>query len=66
VTVPVRLFEPTIDVVLSVSELSVTVAGCNVTVCERLTPVGSVAVTTTGVEELTGFVKTVVVPEVPP
>jgi hypothetical protein len=49
VTVPVEEFEPMIEIGLSVTELNVTFAGCSVIVCELLTPVESVAVTTTAV-----------------
>jgi hypothetical protein len=38
VTVPVSLFEPMIELVLSDSELSVIPAGCRVMVCDTLTP----------------------------
>src|SRR5258706_11940170 len=66
VPVPVTLFEPITDVAPSVRVLSVIAAGWSVTVCERAMPVGSVAVTTTGVVERTGFVRIGVCPDVAP
>src|SRR5260221_9453808 len=64
VTVPVMPLEPPIsDVLLRARVLKVTGAGCSVMDCDLFTPPGSVAVTTTAVEESTGFVRTVVWPD---
>jgi hypothetical protein len=62
VTVPVTSFDPTMDETLRVNALRVMVAGCSVIVCDRLTPVESVPVTSTGVEEATGLVTTALCP----